>query len=203
MYLHQNPTHGVRDFLRLDGGGLSIHGDVNNPTLAGDDQNATTRFGLTLVQGRIYSSVYNDYAETYEKANKDEVAEEGMIIAMDPETGKFKICDVPQCDLVVGVISDNYGMLLGGKTIDTAQDHVDSVRQSDNFAVGVMGKVKVNVDKEVYPGELLVSSSTKGLATTLLSNKPIPGTIIGKVISKTYDVPGKSYKQCLMQIMLS
>ena len=203
MYLHQNPTRGVRDFLRLDGGGLSIHGDLNNPTLAGDEQNATTRFGLTLVQGRIYSSVYNDYAETYEKANKDEVAEEGMIIAMDLESGKFKICDTPQCDLVVGVISDNYGMLLGGKTIDTAQDHVDSVRQSNNFAVGVMGKVKVNVDKEVYPGELLVSSSKKGLATTLLLNKHIPGTIIGKVISKTYDVPGKSYKQCLMQIMLS
>ena len=203
MYLHNNPTFGVRDFLRIDGGGLSIHGDLNNPTLAGDENNASNRFGITLVQGRVYSSVYNDYAETYEKANKSEVSEEGMVVALDPESGKYKICDTARSELVIGVISDNYGMLLGGKTIDTAQDHIDSVNQVDSFAVGVMGKVKVNVDKEVYPGELLVSSSIRGLATTLIAGRPEPGTVIGKVISKTYDVPGKKYKQCLMQIMLS
>lgn len=206
-YLHQNPTFGVRDFLRIDGGGLSIHGDINNPALSGDDpsENDTAppkNLGITLLHGRVYGSVYNDYAETYEKADPSEQAIEGMLVSLDPETQKYKVCDKPKDTLVVGVISDNYGMLLGGKRIDGALDELDAVLQTKFFAVGVSGKVRVNVDKDVNLGDLLVSSSLRGLATPVHRDNVIPGTIIGKVVSQAYPVPGKEYKQCLMQIML-
>ncbi len=202
MYLHQNPTYGVRDFLRIDGAGLSVHGDINNPTLSGDTNNNIQHLGITLLQGRIYSSTYNDYAETYEKSNSEEQSIEGMVVALDAETGKYKICDQYASQLVVGVISDYYGMLIGGKTIDSAEDHIDSVSQKDNFAVGVAGKVFVNVDTEsIHAGDLLISSKLKGLATVCDVYKP--GTVIGKALSAAQKVPNTNYYKCLMQIMLA
>lgn len=205
MYKHRNPTFGVRDFLRIDGGGLSIHGDINNPTLAGDVKNDPERFGMTLLQGRVYSGVYNDYAETYEKADADEISVEGMVVMLDTETGKYKICDEAQSPLVVGVISDNYGMLIGGKCIESAEDHLESVMQKHNFAVGVSGKVFVNVAyNNIEPGDLLVSAKISGLAEAVKDKSSIvPGTVIGKALSKAEPVEGETYYRCLMQIMLS
>ena len=202
MYLHQNPSFGVRDFLRLDGAGLSVHGDVNNPTLSGDKDNEPNSKGVTLMQGRIYAGVYNDYAETYEKADTSELSEEGMVVSLDTATGKYKICDEASSSLVVGVISDNYAFLIGGKSIDTAESHLISVKQVDHFAVGVAGKLFINVcDENIEPGDLLVSSDVKGLATKAVD--PKPGTIIGKALSTPYRVDGCIYYRCLMQIMLS
>lgn len=208
-YRHQNPTFGVRNFLRIDGGGLSVHGDINNPALSGDDvdENGHTlsnrELGITLLHGRVYASTYNDYAETYKKSDPEEKSVEGMLVALDPETQLYKICDEPENSLVVGVISDNYGMLLGGKRIDGALDEIDTVTQKNYFAVGVSGKVIVNIDKDVNLGDLLTSSKIKGLATPVDKAHVIPGTVIGKVVSKAKEVPGQSYKQCMMQIMLS
>lgn len=198
---HNNPTYGVRDFLRIDGGGLSIHGDLNNPTLMGDGNNTVNHLGITLVNGRVYSGTYNDYAETYEKADETEEAVTGMVVALDPDSGKYTICKEAQSSLVVGVISDNYGMLLGGKTLDNWEDQYRSVNQLDAFNIGVSGKLVVNVDREVRPGDLLVSSAIAGLATKM--NQFIPGTIIGKALSRTEKVEGTNYYRCLMQIMLS
>lgn len=205
-YLHRDPTFGVRDFLRIDGGGLSVHGDVNNPALSGDHnpENANKRpLGITILHGRMYGCTYNDYAETYKKADPAEVPIEGMLVALDPETQLYKICDTAENSLVVGVISDNYGLLLGGKRIDGVLDEIDMVSQREYFAVGVSGKVLVNVDKDVALGDLLTSSSVRGLATPVDKNNITPGTIVGKVVSLAQEVDGKPYKQCLMQIMLA
>lgn len=209
-YKHSNPTYKVRDFLRLDGGGLSIHGDVNNPALTeivdGSDERAATdtvdRYGITLVQGRIYNAVYNDIAETYIKDDKQEQAIEGMVVALNPETGKYKICDDFKSTLVVGVISKNYALLLGGKSVDSTQDLVNADNQTKYFAVGISGKIPVNIDCEVTPGDLLVSSQKRGLATKASTENITPGTIIGKVLSPAQTVEGAEYKRCLMQIML-
>ena len=75
--------------------------------------------------------------------------------------------------------------------------------QRYNFAVGVAGKLFVNVDKaDIQPGELLISSSIKGLATSSSSNL-IPGTIVGKALSTPVPVSNTNYYRCLMQIMLA
>lgn len=204
MFVHNNPTFAVKDFLRIDGAGLSIHGDINNPALDdGQQVNGKPRLGVTLAQGRVYSSIYNDYAETYEKDDIDEAAVEGMLVMLNPETGKYRINEGYANTLVVGVISDNYGMLIGGKSIDCSKDQQDSMDQRYNFAVGVAGKLFVNVDKaDIQPGELLISSSIKGLATSSSSNL-IPGTIVGKALSTPVPVSNTNYYRCLMQIMLA
>lgn len=203
MYLHKNPTYGIRDFLQLSNAGLFIEGDVNNPAIISDADNKSSfeRLGVTILGGRIYNAVYNDLAETYVKDNVDEVAEPGMVVSLNPETGKYKICDSYQDNLVVGVISDNYGILLGGKTIDNNSSYVKMDCQDEFFNIGISGKILVNVLGEVNPGDLLVSSSVKGIAT--VCGNPKMGSIIGKALSNSKKVEGKSYKQCLMQIMLS
>lgn len=203
MYLHKNPTYGIRDFLQLSNAGLFIEGDVNNPAIISDADNKSSfeRLGVTILGGRIYNAVYNDLAETYVKDNVDEIAEPGMVVSLNPETGKYKICESYQDNLVVGVISDNYGILLGGKTIDNNSSYVKMDCQDEFFNVGISGKILVNVLGEVNPGDLLVSSSVKGIAT--VCGNPKIGSIIGKALSKSKKVEGKSYKQCLMQIMLS
>ena len=203
MYLHKNPTYGIRDFLQLSNAGLFIEGDVNNPAIISDADNKSSfeRLGVTILGGRIYNAVYNDLAETYVKDNVDEIAEPGMVVSLNPETGKYKICDSYQDNLVVGVISDNYGILLGGKTIDNNSSYVKMDCQDEFFNVGISGKILVNVLGEVNPGDLLVSSSVKGIAT--VCGNPKMGSIIGKALSNSKKIEGKSYKQCLMQIMLS
>lgn len=201
LYRHQNPTYGVRDFLRLDGGGLSVHGDINNPTLAGDANNDIGHLAVTLVHGRVYSANYNDYAETYEKADTEEFAIAGSVVMLDVETGKYKICDEEESTLVVGVISDNYGMLIGGQTIDTAEEQEKCLNQVDNFTVGVSGKVPVLLEGDATPGDLLVAAATKGYARVADRSSIIPGTVIGKVVSKPYTLNDKPV--CMMQIMLS
>lgn len=200
LYRHQNPTYGVRDFLRIDGGGLSVHGDINNPTLAGDENNTTQHLGLTLVHGRVYTAVYNDYAETYEKAMPEEAAVAGMIVMLDSDTGKYKICDEEESALVVGVISDNYGMLIGGQRMDSVEAQHDCAEQLTNFNIGVSGKVPVIIEGYVTPGDLLVASATPGFAKAKARNEIVPGTIIGKALSKPYTKNG--YQMCMMQIML-
>lgn len=201
LYRHQNPTYGVRDFLRIDGGGLSVHGDINNPTLAGDANNEIGHLSVTLVHGRVYSANYNDYAETYEKADTEETAIAGAVVMLDIETGKYKICDEEESTLVVGVISDNYGMLIGGQTIDTAEEQEKCLNQVDNFTVGVSGKVPVLLEGDATPGDLLVAAATKGYARVADRSSIIPGTVIGKVVSKPYTLNDKPV--CMMQIMLS
>ena len=204
MFVHNNPTFAVRDFLRLDGAGLSIHGDVNNPELDdGKQVNNKPRLGVTLAQGRVYSSIYNDYAETYEKDDVNEVAVEGMLVELNPETGKYRICTHYASDLVVGVISDNYGMLIGGKSIDSSKDQQDSMDQRYNFAIGVAGKLFVNVDTDdIRPGDLIMAAGKDGLATKS-SRSYSPGSIVGKALSKATKVEGTDYYKCMMQIMLA
>lgn len=201
LYRHQNPSYGVRDFLRIDGGGLSIHGDLNNPTLAGDANNTTGHLGLTLIHGRIYSAAYNDYAETYEKSDASEEAGAGMVVMLDVKTGKYKICDEAESSLVVGVISDNYGMLIGGQVMDTVEAQSECLNQLQNYTVGVCGKVPVRIEGQVVPGNLLISSATKGHACAVLNNNVKPGTIIGKALSEPYEKDGDKF--VMMQIMLS
>ena len=92
-------------------------------------------------------------------------------------------------------------MLLGGKTIEGTDDIIDKDLQTDFFAVGVAGKIPVNVVGKVEPGDLLVSSEIKGLAKA--DNNAKPGTIIGKALSTSQLSKNGENNRCLMQIMLA
>lgn len=177
-----NPTYKVRDFLMLENAGLVVQGDINNPSLSGDNLNTSNHLGVTIVAGRVYNAVYNDFAETFEKLNMNDVAKPGDLIALDPETGKYVIAEGYENKLVVGVQSNTYAFLAGGNRVDNTQDIIDL--ENEYFTVALCGKVWVNVTKDSYivPGDMLVSSFEKGKATK--STFDTPGTVIGKALTK-------------------
>lgn len=198
---HFNPTNKIRDFLLLENAGLSVAGDINNPSWAGDSLNTNNHLGVTIVQGRVYNAVYNDFAETYEKDDVNEIAQVGELIALNPETGKYKVCEGFENKLVVGVQSNTYAFLAGGNRINNTQDILDL--EQEYFTVGIAGKVWVRVvdNSNIIPGDLITSSSEKGKG--IKSTSCTKGTIIGKSLTKPKYFEEYNSYMILMQIMLS
>ena len=195
-----NPTYKTRDFLLLENAGLVVTGDINNPSLFGDTLNTNNHLGVTIVGGRVYNAVYNDFAETYEKDNINEIAQVGELISLNPETGKYVVCEGYENNLVVGVQSTSYAFLAGGNRVNKTQDVIDL--ENEYFTVGIAGKVWTRVDNApIVPGDLLISSTEKGKAT--VSKSKTHGTIIGKALTKSKYFEKYNCNMVLMQIMLS
>lgn len=198
-YTHQNPTNKIRDFLLLENAGLHVSGDINNPAINGDSLNTNNHLGVTIIAGRVYNSVYNDFAETFEKDDKTDFAKPGTLISLNPETGKYRITDKYEDNLVVGVVSNTYAFLAGGNRITNQQDIIEL--ENEYYAVALCGKVWVNVTSTsiIKPGDMLVSSLEKGKATN--STYDTRGTIIGKALcSPKYFEEDDEYK-VLMLVM--
>ena len=200
-----NPTYKIRDFLLLENAGLVVSGDINNPSISGDSLNAVNHLGVTISGGRVYNAVYNDFAETFEKNNKNEIASPGTLIALNPDTGKYEICDGFENKYIVGVQSNSYAYLAGGNRINNTQDIIDL--ENEYFTVAVSGKVWVNVVSEnedylnchIKPGDLLTSSKIKGKACQ--SKYLAQGTIIGKALSKPKYFEDDKQLKVLMLVM--
>lgn len=200
-----NPTYKIRDFLLLENAGLVVSGDINNPSLSGDSLNTINHLGVTISAGRVYNAVYNDFAETFEKNNKNEIASPGTLIALNPDTGKYEICDGFENKYIVGVQSNSYAYLAGGNRINNTQDIIDL--ENEYFTVAVSGKVWVNVVSEnedclnchIKPGDLLTSSKIKGKACQ--SKYLVQGTIIGKALSKPKYFEDDNQLKVLMLVM--
>lgn len=201
-YIHYNPTNKIRDFLLLENAGLVVSGDINNPSLSGDSLNTNNHFGFSIMGGRVYNAVYNDFAETFEKDNVEEIAKPGELISLNPKTGKYKVCDKFEDNLVVGVQSNTYAFLAGGNRVNNTQDILDL--EKEYFTVGLSGKVWVRVVDDsdggnINPGDLLISSREKGKACK--SQYKIQGTIIGKALTKPKYIDEYDCKMVLMLVM--
>ncbi len=201
-----NPTYKIRDFLLLENAGLVVSGDINNPSISGDSLNTVNHLGITISAGRVYNAVYNDFAETYEKDNKEEIAQVGEIITLNPETGKYKVANTFEDKCVVGVQSNSYAFLAGGNRVNNTQDIIEL--ENEYFTVGISGKVWVRVVNEsedclnshINPGDLLTTSNIKGKACQ--SKYLVQGTIIGKALTKPKYFEEYDCDMVLMQIML-
>ena len=191
-----NPTYKTRDFLLLENAGLVVTGDINNPSLFSNPDDKLIEYnhlGVTIVGGRVYNAVYNDFAETFEKDNMREFAKPGDLIALNPETGKYIINDKYENKMIVGIQSNSYAYLAGGNRINNAQDAI--MLDHEYFTVAVSGKVWVNVieNSDIKAGDMLMASSEKGKATKSINN--IPGTIVGKALCEPkYFEKEKEYK---------
>lgn len=202
-----NPTYKIRDFLYLENAGLIVSGDINNPSPQGDSLNPNVnRFGTTILGGRVYNAVYNDFAETYEKDDVNEIAKIGELITLNPETGKYRISNTFEDRLIVGVQSNSYSFLAGGNRVNNTKDVIDL--ENEYFTVGIAGKVWVRVVNEkedclncyINPGDLLTASNIKGKACQ--SKYLTQGTIIGKALTKPKHFKEYDCDMVLMQIML-
>lgn len=165
-YDHSQSSHA---YLPLTGG--TITGDL---TVTGN-----------LTGTKTYNAVWNDYAELFEKDNIHKDYEEGYIISINPETGKYTYSTQPESKLLIGVVSNTYGHLLGGDKNKSMEENLQSF-----IPIGLSGRVNVYVKGKVSIGDLITSSDVQGVG--MVSQSFSAGTIIGKALEcKDFDEIGK------------
>lgn len=154
--------------------------------------NVLSRNGTLMVDSenkRVWCAVYNDYAEWYLKS-PDQVLEPGDVVVKLRGTPYYGKSESYKDPLVVGVVSDSYGMIVGGDELLHSEDNLGKY-----IPVGISGRVRVKVSGNVHEGDLLYSCSD-GKATSSLT------TSVGRILGKALSDPDSEGK-VLMQIMLS
>lgn len=171
--------------------GATISHDRSTDTLTINPGSASTKkvvVNSDFTATRVFMAVYNDYAELFEK-NEGEIIEPGDVVELDSYSGKYRKCRIPQSNLVVGVCSDTYGLLLGGKPNVSEEENLKTFTP-----VGTSGRVWVKADEAsngvILPGDILVSSPLEGYAMRAYG-LPRPGTVIGKAITPKDPETGK------------
>ena len=135
-------------------------------------------FSGYLYATRVYNAMYNDYAELFLKDDPEEIFESGDVVVKVRGKNTYTKCRDNNSIFVVGVVSENYGHLLGG----TGNEEYDNKHY---IPIGLAGVIPVKVTGEFEEGDLLTSSDKKGYAK--VNSYYIPGTIIGKVLQKLDD----------------
>lgn len=179
----QNGT--IEEDLRVRGN-LEVGGDSN---FAGDVNivNDLTCSGAINAE-RVYSAVYNDYAEIYE-CNPNDILEPGDIIMYDPDQNIYCKATQQYGNLAIGVYSDSYGFIVGGS---------NGFGNYKEIPVGLCGRVKVKIIGPINFGDLIEVSSIDGVGRK--SDSPKPGYIIGKCLQRKDSL---GTERVTMQIMLA
>ena len=126
----------------------------------------------TFSATKVYNAVWNDYAEWFERDNKNEQLEAGDILAWC-NNGVVKATNVHKN--VVGVFSDTYGHIVGGKELENMENNI-----KDFVPIGLMGRVNVKVKGKVNKGDFIIlSSDTPGVG---VAGNFIPGIVVGKAL---------------------
>lgn len=157
--------------------------DVNSSKASGKFYSGTTAPTSTnrlnydgyFYATRVYNAVYNDYAELFEKYDPEEIIKAGDVVVKVPNTNKYTKSYKKSDRLVVGVVSDQYGHLIGG-TGDEEYDNKHFV------AIGLAGRNIVKVHGKAMEGDLLISS-TDAMATFSTDCHMDTGCIFGKVLN--------------------
>lgn len=159
---------------------------IEKPPIEYDTETRVTNVGSNTkiegdltATGKVYNAVWNDYAELFRCDTK---LSPGTVVSYIPNSnGKVEPSTSNNEDLVVGVVSDNYGMVLGGDKGKTLSENLRT-----HVPVGLVGRVDVLIDDKslihAKPGSLLgISTTNPGYATVLLS-RSITDVVIGKVL---------------------
>ena len=164
--------------LRINPGGfatVSFSGNVGIGTSLPSSKlevvGNSTFSGNVTVSGNI-AAKYQDVAEWVDGA---EPLEAGTVVVIDPHgrnrvTGAVRAYD----SRVAGAISPQPGLILGE-------------RAEGRVLVAQSGRVRVKVDAtygSIRPGDLLVTSPTKGRAMRSRRTRTLPGTILGKALEE-------------------
>lgn len=130
----------------------------------------------TITGSKVYNAVWNDYAEWFEKEEKFEEFEPGDICVWDIN-GVTK-SSKPNDRLVVGVVSNTYGHVLGGEQLENMEDN-----NKNYVPIGLTGRVKVKIKGPVKKGDLIVSSSEVGVG--IVDNNANVGEVVGKALESS------------------
>lgn len=126
---------------------------------------------------RIFSAVYNDYAEYFEKGGEIEA---GDIVILNPyaDVEEYIKSDVAFSPFVVGVVSDEYAHCIGGNGDGNDELHY--------APVGLAGRVSVKIVGAIKKGDLIVSSDIAGVGMACAKDQYVVGTVVGKAL-EDYD----------------
>ena len=125
-----------------------------------------------LTATRVYNAVYNDYAECFDNTNL--IYNEVLHRIVEIDDNECVRLASKNSYRVIGVVSDNYGHLLGGLEED--------IENGAKIPVGLAGTLYVYTLDEIDTKNIgkLVCADNNGYAT--LADKDCEGTIVGKII---------------------
>lgn len=149
----------------------------------------------TVRADKVYNAVWNDYAELYKKDSSDIEVEPGTVICKVKGKDTYAPSTYDSSKLVVGVVSDSYGHIVGGDPDKSLEENLKLY-----YPVALAGRVYVKVAPRciIEEGDLLSVSMYEGRVVACSS--PTSGTVVGKALeSSDYENPKD---KILMQVML-
>jgi hypothetical protein len=143
---------------------------------------------------KVYNATLNDYAEWYLKG--EDTIEPGDVIVKQRGSNKYVKCHADFDTLVVGIMSENAAMCIGGDKLENMDDNVLKY-----IPVALAGRVPVKVIGTVEEGDLLVTSSVPGHAMSVsVSQLVTPGKTIGTIFAKALENNAGGKQKVLAQI---
>ena len=132
----------------------------------------------SITGSKVYNAYYNDYAEFFPRGEK---TEPGDIIALDMDSDEERYVRATEHSRVVGVHSNEFAMLIGGKPVPVGEDFY-KYNLKDYIPVSLVGRVTVKVRGLVKRGDLLVCSATRGVGRVYDESKDSPVDIFGMCV---------------------
>ena len=134
---------------------------------------------------KVWNAEWNDYAEFFERGCETEV---GDIIALDLSSDEERYVKASKENpTIVGVHSDTYGHILGGK---------DSIKESEetHIPVGLVGRVKTKIVGKIKKGEYVVLSGIPGVGCAYDEKLNNPLDVFGVAVESSDDTGIKLVK---------
>ena len=122
------------------------------------------KFDGYLYATRVYNAVWNDYAELFEKGEDIEFDH----LAYVKQDGKVYSAGEPSN--VVGIVTNNYGHLLGGDGDPNSEDYIP---------ISLAGRVPIEVSEEINIGDMVAANKN---GTCRKATKEDFGCIVGKCV---------------------
>lgn len=172
-----------------DGTATGNRGSVNM-----GDLNALSINASGDIRGsRVFNAVWNDYAEYFPK-KKETFTEPGDIIALDEDSDdEYYVKATDSHSVIVGVHSDEFGHLIGGKKPKENEDYLE-INKEDFIPIGLAGRVKVKFKGIARKGMKVVPSEIAGVGREFNLKTDSLDKIIGKILENNLEEKIKKVK---------
>lgn len=142
---------------------------------------------------RVFNAVWNDYAEYFPK-KKETFTEPGDIIALDEDSDdEYYVKATDSHSVIVGVHSDEFGHLIGGKKPKENEDYLE-INKEDFIPIGLAGRVKVKFKGIARKGMKVVPSEIAGVGREFNLKTDSLDKIIGKILENNLEEKIKKVK---------
>lgn len=163
----------------------------NKVTLNASNGNITATGDIT--GNRVFNAVWNDYADAVPLSEGCTVVP-GNLISKKPKSKIYELATQNNRHLVVGVVSDTYGHLLGGPEGLSREEVLKTYAP-----IAVSGNVLALIKGKVNEGDFITVSDEKGVGAAVSSTSYTPGTVVGKALESKDSL---EVGRILIQVML-